>query len=339
MKIDITPLTIDKAVLCTLENETGLKLVLTNFGAAVISLAVPDREGRRQNVTLTYADMDNFYHSEQFFGKTIGRTAGRIPNSILKIGHDTFALESAFGKHTLHGGRQSLAFKLFAFKLVEFGAETKVHFHYISPFGEGGYPGQVAFDVFYTVYDDRNEVLIEYGAATDFPTPINLTNHAYFNLTGDPSKPVLDHVLKMNAPVFFEIDEELILKRPLPVTKVMDFRNGIPLGRHIEDPSLQASRAFGYDHTFKTDQGSITAILCDPTSGRRMTISSDYPAVNVYTDNYPSQKPLDGAPSDHRYAGVAIEPEFVPIDVPSYTVTPEDGYRHYIRWSFDLLPE
>lgn len=339
MKIDITPLNIDKAVLCTLQNNAGLKLVLTNFGAAVVSLAVPDRRGRQENVTLTYAQLDDFYESEQFFGKTIGRTAGRIPDSILKIGHDSFALESAFGKHTLHGGRQSLAFKLFAFKLVEFGAETKVHFHYISPFGEGGYPGQVTFDVFYTVYDDQNQVMIDYKAKTDFPTPINLTNHTYFNLSGDPSKTILDHTLKMNTPLFFDIDEELILKQQLPVTRVMDFRNGMPLGRHIEDAALQSSCAFGYDHTFKTSGDPIHVILIDSNSGRRLTIDADYPAVNVYTDNYPSQKLLDNGQSDHRYAAVAIEPEFVPIEVPSYTVTPEDGYHHFIRWTFDVAPE
>ncbi len=337
MKIDIAPLAIDKAVLCTLENKTGLKVVLTNFGAAVVSLAVPDRYGKPANVTLTYAQMEDFYHSEQFFGKTIGRTAGRIPDSILKIGHDSFALESAFGKHTLHGGRQSLAFKLFSFNLLEFGQETKVQFHYISPFGEGGYPGQVAFDLVYTVYDDRNEVLINYEAATDFPTPINLTNHTYFNLTGDPSKTILDHVLKLNASVFFDLDEELILTQQLPVTRAMDFRQGMALGSHIDDASLQASRAFGYDHTFKTSESTIAAQLYDPSSGRRLTIQADYPAVNVYTDNYPSEKTLDNGQRDHRYAGVAIEPEFVPTEVSSYIVTPEDVYHHYIRWTFDVV--
>ena len=337
MKIDIAPLSIDKAVRCTLTNDVGGCLTLTNFGAAIVSLQVPDRAGQREHVALAYDNYDEFWYSPQYFGKTVGRTAGRIPNSILKIGHETYALDSAFGRHTLHGGRHSLAYKLFSFQLLDFGAETKVRFRYTSPFGEGGYPGQVRFEITYTFYDSHNEILIEYRAETDFPTPINLTNHAYFNLSGAYKKDIRNHVLKMNTPVFFDIDEELILTQQLPVTKTMDFRKGMALGKHIEAEYLQASKAFGYDHTFKTSGEGVTIVLTDPDSGRRLTMTSDYPAVNVYTDNYPSGKTLLGGVSDTRYLGVAIEPEFVPTDVESYLVHPEDAYAHYIRLKFDTV--
>ena len=337
MKIDIIPQSIDKVISCTLANNAGLTLTLSNFGAGIVSLATPDRRGVSENVTLTYESIDDYFYSEQFFGKTVGRTAGRIPNSIIKIGHDSFALESAFGAHTLHGGRHSFAYKLFAFKLVDFGATTKVRFRYISPFGEGGFPGQVRLDVFYTVYDDKNDVLIEYVAKTDFPTPINITNHAYFNLSGNAKHSILDHELHMNTPLFFDIDPDLILTQQLPVTKVMDFKKCKAVGKHIEDEALQSSKAFGYDHTFKTSGEDVFITLSDASSGRRLSMSANYPAVNVYTDNYPSGKSLQGGDSDKRYQGIAIEPEFVPTELESYLLQPEDTYNHYIKLSFDVL--
>ncbi|HOJ45301.1 MAG TPA: aldose epimerase family protein [Bacilli bacterium] len=336
MKIDIVPLNIDKAVLCTLQNDHGLKLTLTNFGAAIVSLYAPDRAGTSENVTLTYANLDDFFHSTQFFGKTVGRTAGRIPNSIIKIGHETYALESAFGRHTLHGGVHSFAFKLFTFKLLEFGEKTTVQFRYISPFGEGGFPGQARIDVFYTLFENRNEVLIEYEATTDFPTPINLTNHTYFNLSGFAKRDVLDHELQMNTPLFFEIDEELILTQQMPVNRVMDFRKPKQIGEDIEDEKLQRSKAFGYDHTFKTNGDDLAVVLSDATSGRRLKMFANYPAVNIYTDNYHSGKILDQGQSDRRYSGIAIEPEFVPIELDTYILQPEDTYRRHIKLVFDI---
>ena len=337
MKIDIKPLHIDKAVLCTLENEQGLKLTVTNFGAAMYSVYVPDRDGNSENVMLTYADINEFFHSKQFFGKTVGRTAGRIPNSLLKIGHETYALESAFGRHTLHGGVHSFAYKLFSFKLLEFGEKTKVQFRYISPFGEGGFPGQAKIDVFYTLYEHQNEVLIEYEVTTDYPTPMNLTNHTYFNLSGFAKRDILQQTLKMNTPLFFDIDDELILTQQLPVTQVMDFRKSKPIGAHIEDETLQSSKAFGYDHTFKTNGEDVHIELVDPISGRRLTMVSNYPAVNIYTDNYHSGKTLENGQIDRRYSGIAIEPEFVPTELETYILQPEDTYRHYIKLKFDNI--
>lgn len=337
MKIDIIPLHIDKAVLCTLENEQGLRLTLTNFGAAIVSIYAPDRAGLSENVTLTYEHLDDFFNSPQFFGKTVGRTAGRIPHSLLKIGHETYALESAFGRHTLHGGVHSFAFKLFTFKLLEFGEKTTVQFRYISPFGEGGFPGQARIDVLYTLYEARNEVLIEYEATTDFPTPINLTNHAYFNLSGFAKRDILDHTLQMNTPLFFEIDDELILTQQMPVNHVMDFRKPKHIGTHIEDEQLQRSKAFGYDHTFKTNGEDVSIELSDAISGRRLKMTANYPAVNVYTDNYHSGKMLERGQIDRRYSGIAIEPEFVPTELDTYILQPEDTYRRYIKLVFDII--
>ncbi len=338
MKIDIAPLQIDKAVLCTLENMRGLRLKLSNFGAAIVSIEAPDRHGKQELVTLTHANIDDFFYASQFLGKTIGRTAGRIPDSMLKIGHQTYALESAFGRHTLHGGAQSLAFKLFTFKLLDFGKTTKVQFRYISPFGDGGYPGQVRIDVFYTLLDDENEVVIEYEAVTDFPTPLNLTNHTYFNLSGDLKSDVRGHILTMNTPLFFDVDDELLLTQQLPVTSIMDFRKGQALGAHLDDEKLQRSKAFGYDHTFKTNGTNVHAKLIDPLSGRQLTISADYPAINVYTNNYPSDKMMKGDIPDYRYAGVALEPQFVPKEQTSYMLEPEETYHHSMTLRFDIAP-
>jgi len=338
MTIDIIPLTIDKAVLIKLENKGGLRLELCNFGAGIVALYAPDKNGASENVVLTFADIEEYFFATQYFGKTIGRTAGRLPNSMIKINHESYALEGTFGKHTLHGGRHSLAFKLFQFKLLDFGATTSVQFKYISPFGEGGYPGQVTFVVTYHLDDAKNEVLIEYEAKTDFPTPVNLTNHSYFNLSGDVKRDVREHVMTLNAPFFHEIDAELILNQKLPVTKIMDFRSPKTIGTHLDERYLQDSKAFGYDHTFRTNGESVAITLSDPVSGRLLTMTGDYPAVNVYTDNYPSGRPLRSGQSDHRYAGVAIEPEYVPTEFDSYILEPEATYRHHIRLSFGLLP-
>lgn len=336
MKLDFFPFADQRdLVLIRLENEAGVIAHFTNYGASLFSLETKDDRGAYALITPQLKSQKEFLNSPQFFGKTLGRTSGRICNSILQVNGQSFALESSYGKHTLHGGKQSFSFKVFEYSVESLDDQTNVIFRVVSPFGEGGYPGRVEVEVRYALMEKTPMLRIDYFATTDFPTALNLSNHTYFNLNGDFSQPIGNHTLQLNAPFVYKIDPEMCVMDKVPVWPLMDFTKGKVLGSAIEDPYLQNAPSRGYDHVFESAK-TIVATLSSPSSKRTVKIESSYPACNLYTANYSSQSDLLDGHIDRKYSGVAIECHFVPSQTKTYLFSPERPYHHWIEYTFGL---
>lgn len=278
-----------------LVNAHGMTVRLADYGARITSIKVPDRDGRMADVVLGYHDIQSYKtaHKKPYFGATLGRYAGRIAAGRFTLDGVTHELEQNNGPNHNHGG--ITGFDKVTWQAERMG-EDSIRFHYRSPDGEEGYPGNLSASVTYTL-TDGNSLIIDYRATTDQATPVNLANHAYFNLAGEGAETVLDHSLQVNADGFLRIDDTSIPTGELsPVAGTpFDFRDAKPIGRDIETDDVQLSRGSGYDHTFVLDDSmrdvpALAATLIDPSSGRVLEVLTVEPGLQVYTANF-----LDGS--------------------------------------------
>lgn len=332
-------------ILYTLTNGQGAQLRLSNFGAAIVFLTMPDREGRMADVVLGYKHPEGYFYDGAAAGKSVGRCANRIAGGRMTIDGVAYALEINNGRNHLHGGTKN-----FANRVWESRVETnRVVMSLLSEDGDQGYPGELNVEAVFD-FDDDNAVEITYLARTDRTTVVNLTNHVYFNLAGEASGSVLDHELRLNASQALEMDPwQIPTGRRLDVAGTpQDFREF-----HTFRPGIDAEfnhiRDFkGYDHPFVIDgwQPDIlgeVGTLRDPLSGRKVDILSSQPSVMVYTGNWlaggcPETK-SGGRYAD--YAGVAIECQNFPDavnhpDFPSPLLRPGELYCQKIVFRFGV---
>lgn len=321
----------------TIHNERGLTAEFLTLGASVYALFVPNRDGKSENVVLQYEDPAEFLLTNQYYGKTIGRTCGRIGGAKFQIGKKTYNLETNDGENNLHASTNGFHTKNFKVKIRYFRLFTKIIFHYVSPGGENGFPGKLRFFVIYTVYRNSNEILINYDAVTDATTPVNITNHGYFNLSGDAKDTILDHTLQIDANNYISMNEQMIGYAIIPLNRTLDFRVPKKIGKGINNSFLQEHVWRGYDHGYVRDEPNIEkpfAILYDEKSGREMRIHTDYPCLNVYSDNYFSGKRLSSGQEEVKYQAVCLEPEYVPFAVVKYLLKPRTPFHKFIRLTF-----
>ena len=336
----------EAVILYTMTNGAGAQVRLSNIGAGIVSIVVPDREGRMADVALGYDDFKSYFNDGPCMGKTPGRFANRIGFARFTLDGKEYRLtRNCNGRHHLHGGDAG-----FANKLWDSRVETdRVVFSLLSPDGDQGYPGDLDAEVVYDWNDDC-ELEITLYARTSAPTVVNLTNHAYFNLRGEAEGGALENVLKLNASCFLETDaDQITTGRRTPVEGTpMDFCEPKPLGRDINADYEPLRFGYGYDHCWAIDgwePGRLTdfGFLYDPQSGRRMTIRSTQPGVQIYTGNW-----LEGCPrsiSGHEYRnrdGVAIECQAFPDspnkpEFPSVVLRPGEIYEQRIVYRFDTL--
>ncbi|MDZ8120512.1 aldose epimerase family protein [Pontiella agarivorans] len=269
----------------TLRNSGGMEVQLASYGARITSINVPDRDGSMADVVLGYEDINAYKTAQKkpYFGCVVGRYAGRIANGKFALDGREYELAANNGPNHLHGG-------MVGFDKVEWtGASThnSVSFSYVSRDGEEGYPGTLQVQVIYTL-TDADELIIQYRAATDKATPINLTNHTYFNLAGEGASTVLNHALRIDADCILETDEFSIpTGRKLPVSGTpFDFLRAKAVGRDIDAEHPQLQIGMGYDHTFVLSDGPVSAELYDPESGRCMEVITTEPGIQLYTANY-----------------------------------------------------
>lgn len=276
-----------------LKNAKGMEVRLAAYGARVTSIKVPDRNGHFADVVLGFDTVEPYRSSPKkpYLGVTLGRYAGRIANGLFTLDSVEHVLAKNNGPNHNHGG-------VIGFDKVVWDAKqtgNSVTFHRTSPNGEEGYPGNLDVCVTYTL-TDKNELIIDYRATTDRATPVNLSNHSYFNLAGEGSETVLLHDLKINADGMLPID-----KTSVPTGTIMpvadtpfDFRQPKPVGRDIDQPNEQLVNGSGYDHTFvlnpRKDDTLPAAILYEKSSGRMMKVFTDQPGLQLYTANF-----LDGS--------------------------------------------
>lgn len=322
-----------------------LSVTLTNYGARLVSLNVPDKEGNSKDVILGYdsakAYKDNF---NNFYGAIVGRYGNRIGNASFKLNGVTYSLEKNDGEQSLHGGTNGVYNKVW--DVVE-STPTSVTLAYTSPDQEAGYPGTVKMQVTYSLQENGG-LTIDYSATTDKETVLNLTNHAYFNLNGAGDPSILDHELQIDAKAITEVDATLIpTGKSLPVKgTAFDFTKATTIGARIEDENAQLKIGKGYDHNFelaKKDGFQKVAAVYAPKTGIEMQVYTTEPGLQFYSGNFMKDsdpKGKDGQAYPFRSA-FCLETQHFP-DAPNHpnfastVLKPGDTYRSKTEYRFTV---
>lgn len=328
-------------ILYTMTNSSGAYVKVTNLGAAIVAIGVPDKTGAIDDVALGYKDWRSYRCDGPGMGKSVGRYANRIAKGKFTLDGKEYNLAINNGPNHLHGGPTG-----FANRLWESRVETdRVVFSYVSAPGEEGYPGELGVEAVFDWDDDCN-LEITYYAKCDAPTVVNLTNHVYFNLKGDGNGNILDHTLQLAAAKFLPTDSGQIPTGELQSVEgtPMDFRTPHVIGERINDKYEALVIGNGYDHCWAIDgyrEGklSVAGKLCEATSGRCVTVSTTQPGIQIYTGNW-----LSGAPMGKKVAyadrdGIAMECQSFPDspNKPSFPTTvlrPGEQYEQHIIYSF-----
>ena len=269
-----------------------IKVYITNYGGRIVSLLAPDRSGQIGDVVLGFKSIDDYLSANGLYhGALIGRVGNRIAKGKFKLGSETYSLPINNNENHLHGGPEGFNNQVWEVKAAD---DSSITMNYFSSDGEMGYPGNLDVEVMYSL-NDENELLITYKATTDKSTPVNLTNHAFFNLAGEANGTINDHLLKLNADHFTPVDKTLI---PLGENRSVegtpfDFRIPKTIGRdlNLQETDLQMEYGGGYDHNFvlnkeKDGEMSLAAYVIDPKSGRRMDIFTEEPGIQFYGGNF-----------------------------------------------------
>ncbi|MEG2570555.1 MAG: aldose epimerase family protein [Clostridia bacterium] len=297
----------------TLKNKSGMTVCLTNAAAAIQSIMVPGRDGSFIDVVLGYNDAQSYFSKGAYHGAVIGRVANRIEDARFTLnGREYITAKNMDNRHTLHGGTVGLDSKTYTASVTA----DSVAFSTTLPDGEDGFPGNVAITVTYSLTDD-NRLSIHYEAESDADTPINLTNHAYFNLAGAGS--ILPQRLMINSDFYYPLGANgMVMGEHAPVRGTMDFRTPKAIGRDIESDCEQLKIAGGYDHNFelavKGNSLSLAAQAWDDDSGRTMRVFTNMPGVLFYSGNALASHPVHGKGNRAYRAreGFCLETNFCP---------------------------
>ncbi|WP_010648097.1 aldose epimerase family protein [Oceanobacillus massiliensis] len=333
----------DQWKLFQLTNDNGMIVEILNYGGIITKIAVPDKNGTVENVVLGYKNYEDYSVDSNFFGAIVGRVAGRIEGASFELDGNTYTLEANEGENHLHSGESGFHKVVWDAEAFHVDDKVGVKLQHTSPDGEGGYPGNITASVTYTLTND-NQLAIDYNAATDKTTPLTLTNHTYFNLSGNLKDTVHRHTVKMDSNHFLELDSSLIpTGRVEDVTgTTFDFREGRKLEAGINSDSQQNTIVGnGYDHYFILDGKSNIAVE-EETSGRVLTIETDQPGLVMYSStNLTKGVELAEGPSK-KYLGVCFETQAPPSslnheDLASVILKADEVYRKKTVFTFQTL--
>ena len=280
-----------KVTLYTLTNASGAEARIINYGAIVVSLKVPDKQGKLQDVVLGYDDLAGYVKGKDFFGSTVGRFGNRVGAGKFTLDKKTYQLDLNNGPNHLHGGAHGFYKKLWKAEPVKGKEGPGVKLTYVSKDGEEGYPGTVTLAVTYTL-TNKNALRIDYRGTTDKPTILNPTHHSYFNLSGDANHSILDEELMIDADKTTPVGTGLIPTGKLAdvAGTPMDFRKPTKIGARVDAKDEQLDLGKGYDHNWVLRNYSKkvrkVAELYDPTSGIVMQILTDQPGLQFYSGNF-----------------------------------------------------
>lgn len=336
--------------LYTLTNKNGVEVKITNYGGIVISLKVPDKEGNIEDVVLGFDSLagyrsDVYLQEGPYFGALIGRYGNRIAEGRFTLDGQEYELATNNGPNHLHGGLKG--FDNVVWEAEEFKNENEVgvKLHYQSQDMEEGYPGKLDVNVTYTLTDD-DELNIEYMATTDKKTVVNLTNHSYFNLTGNAKRDILGHKVMINADAFVPVDETLIPTGELRSVEgtPFDFTEPVAVGQRIEADNEQLIYGKGYDHCWvlNGDAGEmkLAATVYEPNSGRFMEVFTTEPGIQFYSGNFLNGNLTGkGGVTYQQRFGLCLETEHFPDspnqpDFPSVVLDPNETYRTKTTYKF-----
>ncbi|MFZ0472596.1 MAG: aldose epimerase family protein [Bacteroidales bacterium] len=330
--------------LYTLTNKKGDVLKLSNYGAVIVEIIVPDRNGKKENVTLGYDKFDGYVNGDPYFGKVVGQYANRIARGKFSLDGVDYTLAINNPPNALHGGPTGWHSRVWDAQILKNADFPAIRFTYNKPDMEEGFPGNVIAEVVYT-WTDNDEIILDYKVTTDKKTIVNITNHAYFNLHGAGVGDILDHEAVIKASSFTPVDSTLIPTgeiRPVEGTP-FDFRVPHLIGERIGADYDQLKLGGGYDHNFVLDNAEeVDAMVYDPSTGRVLEVLTDQPGVQLYTGNF-----LDGTQTGHggkvyNYrSGFCLETQHFPDSpnqaaFPSVILMPEEPFLSSTTFRFSV---
>lgn len=341
----------DSVKLYVLTNKNGLEVTFTNFGQRLVSLHVPDKNGKFEDIVLGYGTLDEFVNEpKSYWGSIIGRYGNRIANGSFTIGANTYVLAKNNNENHLHGGNKGFESVVWE---VDNATSNSITFSRLSPDMEEGYPGNLDVKVSYILTDD-NELKINYKANTDKPTVVNLTHHSFFNLKGEGNGDINKHILMINADGYTPVDAGLIPTGT--IDKVagtpFDFTKPKSIGADIESEFDQLKIGNGYDHNFvlndtpKNAEGlALCAKVLEPISGRTMEVYTDEPGVQFYGGNFMDGKTIGKSGKRYIFRGsFCLETQHFPDspnkpDFPSTLLQPGEVYTSNCVYKFGVVEE
>jgi len=330
--------------LLTLTNKAGNVIKLTNFGARITWIEVPDRNGKKDNITFGFDTFDSMIKGDPYYGSVVGRYANRIAKGKFTLDGVEYTLTLNNGPNSLHGGPGGWHSAVWNTEDLKNPKIPTVVFTLKSPDMEEGYPGNMDVRVRYT-WTDKNEIIIDYTCATDKKTVLNITNHAYFNLHGAGNGDILDHQVVIKASRFVPVDSTLIPTgelRPVAGTP-FDFTVPHTVGERIGENYDQLILGKGYDHTFVLDnKEEVDATVYEPVSGRLMEVMTDQPGVQFYTGNFLNGKMIGhgGKPYNYR-SGLCLETGHFPDspnhpEFPTTVLNPGETFKSQTIYRFSV---
>ena len=337
--------------LYTLKNNTGAEVKIINYGARVVSLTMPDRNGNFADIVTGYDSLKDYINDNSFFGAIVGRYGNRINKGKFKLDGKEYQLTINDGRNSLHGGKKGFFKAYWNAEPVESKEGPSLKLSLVSPDGDEGYPGTVNATVTYTL-TNNDELKIDYTGTTDKPTIFNPTHHSYFNLSGNFNNTILDEELSINADSFTPVDSTLIPTGEIRSVEntPMDFRKPTPIGLHINDDNQQLKYGRGYDfnwvlNNYKPGVVRKVASVYDSTSGRFMEVLTDQPGLQFYSGNFLNGTVTGkgGVVYNHRTA-LCLEAQHYPDspnepNFPSTTLRPGQVYKQTTIYKFSIKQE
>ncbi len=327
--------------LFTLTNKNGITVKITNYGGIITSIKTPDKNGKTGEIVLGYDNLKGYLKDSPYFGAIVGRYANRIANGEFKLNGKIYKLAKNNGNNSLHGGLKGFDKVLWNALPLRNKDSIGVRMYYLSKDGEEGYPGNLEVEVDYLL-NNKNELIIHYTARTDKPTPVNLTNHTYFNLKCGGCGDILNHIFYINSDKYTEINNELIpTGEILPVKGTpLDFTTPRKIGERINKLDM------GYDHNFvlnkKNNELSLAAKVIEPETGRVLEVLTTQPGIQFYSGNF-----LDGSIKGHnniiykKHSGFCLETQRFPDspnhkNFPNTIIKPNQTYNETTIYKFTI---
>ncbi|MDR6461709.1 aldose epimerase family protein [Chryseobacterium sediminis] len=330
----------------TLTNKNGMKVEVINFGGIITSLTAPDRNGKYEDVVLGFTKPEGYFDGNPYyFGALIGRYGNRIANAKFTLEGKAYEIDKNDGPNSLHGGKEGFHTRFWNIEVVKDAKFPTLKLSYTSADGEEGYPGKLTTTVFYTLTDD-NALEISYEAGTDKPTVVNLTQHSYFNLSGNFTKTITDHELQINADHFLPVNETLIPTGEQKAVKgtPFDFTVSKPIGKDISAEDDQLKKGKGYDHNWILNGKGLRSIakVYHHATGRLMEVFTDEPGVQFYSGNFLDGKfdTKTGGKNEFR-TGFCLETQHFPDSpnqpsFPSTELKPGQKYQSKTIYKFSV---
>lgn len=330
----------------TLGSAEGLQLSVLSYGGTLVSLRVPDRDGNLDDIVLGFDSLDDYIRHSHYFGALVGRYANRIGRGRFELDGSRYQLPINDEPHHLHGGTRGFDRVVWACEPFRDGRGEGLVLRHTSPDGDQGYPGSLDVEVRYQL-GDADELVLDYQATTDAPTPVNLSQHSYFNLAGAGSGDILGHLLTIDADAYTPVDCTLIPTGKIaPVAGTpFDFRTPVAIGARIGSPDPQLEYASGYDHNYvlrrKEPGPSHAARVMEPATGRTLDVFTTEPGLQLYSGNQLDGTAGRGGRRYRRHAGFCLETQHFPDSpnqpgFPSAILRPGERYQSRTVFCFGV---